>query len=99
MSADEVEVFRGRGGDIERGFLESALQEEGITCLVKSRGAIAQHPVTVGPMAEFSIFVAPEDEDRARALIQRLTEGAQSVEEVDDAVDEDTAPTGFLGRI
>lgn len=89
MAGEEVEVFRGQGGELERAFYEAALREEGITCVAKSSGAVSQHPLTVGPMAEFSIFVAAEDENRARELIQGLQVPLESVEE-DDLDDKDT---------
>jgi hypothetical protein len=89
MAGEEVEVFRGRGGEPERAFYEAALREEGITCVAKSSGSVSQHPLTVGPMAEFSIFVVAEDENRAREVIQGLQEALESVEE-DDHDDEDT---------
>jgi hypothetical protein len=89
MAGKEVEIFRGQGGEPERAFYEAALREEGITCVAKSSGAVSQHPLTVGPMAEFSIFVAAEDENRAREVIQGLQEAVESVEE-DDGDDEDT---------
>jgi hypothetical protein len=95
MAGAEVEVFRGQAGEPERGFYEASLREEGITYVVKSSGSISQHPLTVGPMAEFSIFVAAEDESRAREVIQRLQEPQEPFEQ-DHHPDGDTAPSGVL---
>jgi hypothetical protein len=89
MAGEEVEVFSGRGGEPERAFYEAALREEGITCVAKSSGAVSQHPFTVGPMAEFNIYVASEDENRAREVIQGLQEAGEPVEEDDRDDDED----------
>jgi hypothetical protein len=96
MAGDEVEVFRGQGGEPERAFYEAVLREEGITSVAKSSGAVSQHPLTVGPMAEFSILVVAEDENRAREVIQGLREALESVEQ-DDRDDEDTF-SGVLTR-
>jgi hypothetical protein len=94
VAASEVEIFRGTGSELERGFYESALLEEGITCVIKSSGSISQHPISVGPMAQFSILVGPEDEERARLIIQRLREPEEWVD--DEEPDDEVAPRGLL---
>ena len=70
---EEVEVYRGGGGDIERAFLEAALREADIPFVVRGAG-IAQHPVYVGPA----------DEQRARALLQEVTTSEPILEDSDE---------------
>jgi hypothetical protein len=47
--------------------------EAGIQPLVKSETGIAEHPFTVGPMADFQIFVAADDAERARTILHAVT--------------------------
>jgi Putative prokaryotic signal transducing protein len=71
--SDEVEIFKGEGGAIEQALYESILRSEGIRFVVKGSG-ISEHPFSVGPMSVFRIYVANEDEDRARELLANLEE-------------------------
>ena len=84
--AEDVRVFRGKGGDIERGFFESALHEARIRFVVRSAG-IAQHPVTIGPLAEYEIWVSLEDEERARQVLDELLPFQQVEASEDEPLD------------
>ena len=71
MSQDEpVEVFRGTRGALQAEFFQSLLREQGIDSYVRSSTSIAAHPMSVGPMAEFGILVAPEHAARAREHLE-----------------------------
>ena len=83
---DEVEIFRGAAVPGKREFFEAVLRNEGIPYLVRSDGGIAEHPITVGPMGEISIWVAKENATRAAELLKEV-ESSEPVEESD--VEED----------
>jgi hypothetical protein len=72
MANPEIEVFHGRGGPAQRELCEALLREAGIPFIVKSVTGIALHPVTVGPMAEFKIFVDADHSDAARKVLEQL---------------------------
>lgn len=83
MGEEETVIYQGGGGDIEAGFYEAALRDADIRCVVRS-GGIAQHPMRVGPMAEFTIAVNAEDADHARQILAGLQEDQSALESEDD---------------
>lgn len=92
MDDELVEIYRGGGGGLRADFFSSVLRGEGISCLISSGGAIAEHPLTVGPMGEFRLLVRAEDQERARPLIDSLVEAesrqTQTSDDEDDSVHE-----------
>ena len=68
---EAVEVFSGGGGPFRAESLRALLESEGIDCIVSTHG-IAGHPFTVGPMARFSLLVAPDDAERARDVLMQV---------------------------
>ena len=69
----EVEVYRGAAAPGRREMIEAALRDDGIDCVIKSSGGIAAYPMTTGPMGELSVWVLPDDAERATELIEALT--------------------------
>ena len=59
-------------GHVQAEMLRSVLRGSGIESAVTGEGESwgAAYPVSVGPMSRVSILVRPEDEERARALIE-----------------------------
>ncbi|MDQ4095919.1 MAG: hypothetical protein M3174_06930 [Actinomycetota bacterium] len=78
-----VEIYKGGGGDLRASFFVAALRDEGIECLVSSGGAIAAHPINVGPMGEFRLLVRPEDETPARQIVDALVASETDVSDPD----------------
>lgn len=94
-----VEVYRGGGGAFKAQLLKGALNEEGIECVVSSATAIAEHPVTVGPMGEFRILVRAEDRQRAEQVIKGLLFPMQQVStNAGEAPDEEPLRRGLFTR-
>ncbi len=95
MTEREIEIYRGTGGELEQAFYENALREAGIDYLTKSEG-VAQHPVSIGPMSSFVIFVSPEDESRSLELVRSLQK-VPIVSDGDDG-DNEAAPELFFRK-
>lgn len=92
MGHQEVEVFRGSGAPGYRELLESVLNDAGIACVVKAASGLPQHPFTVGPMSQFSIFVSEDDADRAITMLNDIqVSDADGADPETDSVIDDSA--------
>ena len=88
-------AFRGSGGSLHAQFLTNELELAGIPSMVSSTTGIAAHPMTVGPMSEFQILVAPNDLDRARAVLREAEQGSNALADTEDDVAEASGPLGW----
>lgn len=77
VGSEPVEVYRGGGGPFKADLLKATLDQEGIECIVSSPTAIAEHPLTVGPMGEFRLLVRAGDRERAEEVIKGLLSPVQ----------------------
>jgi hypothetical protein len=92
-----VEVFRGAAAPGRRELIESILRDDGIPYVIKSPGGIAEHPLTVGPMAEFIVLVPDEYSARASVLVEAADEIAPDLDDGHD--DEEQFSGGILRRM
>ena len=76
-------------GHVQAEMLRSVLRGSGIESAVTGEGETwgVAYPVSVGPMSRVSILVRPQDEERARALIEDADPAG-----VDTDVDSPDAP-------
>ena len=89
-------MFRGAAIPGRRELFEAVLSEEGIPYVVRSEGGIAEHPLTVGPMGQFIIFVPREEAAHAADLLSQVDAAPSADEAIDDQREE---PLGLLSRI
>jgi hypothetical protein len=86
----EVAVYRG-SGPVECGFVIAALEAEGVQFLIKTPHGISKYPFSVGPMAEFVVFVDNARAEDTRTLLDSLQ---ASVDTDPSSVD----PHGYEGQ-
>lgn len=70
-TGDLVEAAR-VNGPFEAELIKSFLEGHGIASIVRGRTAPFVYPLTVDGMAEFKVFVQPEDLEKARDLITAM---------------------------
>ena len=85
--AEDIVVYSGDGEPGKRQLIEMTLREHGIQFYVRSAGAIAEHPMSVGPMSEFKIYVSPAEEARAKAVVSEAVESVAALPSDDESDD------------